>query len=773
MINLKKWQNFPLRLSKEEKGVSFITVLIILLMGSVIIASLLSIVSTGAKVGIVYDENSKELYSANAGIDDGIWQIKYNHLSSSFTGYSPYEYEDSYDYTLPEQVNDMDVDVGIKNIWVPVISPVPAASEAATIVNNAQLIVTGSNISETDYNYKIKIQYYPQSGETLNVDSIGIWLPPGFTYQYGSCVLEEDDSQPYYVDPASDTAYVPHCGNQAIIWNFDSLPFYQLPDVYSGDFPMVAEIKFKYIAGGSGGTPLVMSWITTNGVSAIPYAWDADVRVFSISAAAGDIEIETYVSKSELRQLSSAISGDYIAVGNSLMVDTNHDYYDIKDSLLADSDASVEDIPDDAQVAAAYLYWSAWRAEGATTSVFSDTCNNFGDWINGGDWSISSNRFRSHYNNGSRLLTLHLQGPVKDLDLSSYQTGLITVSWDQSESGTLEPDDGLDFALSGDGGTTWSGDIQAFRDDNPSSSFSYTIPVQYRTDHFKIRFRIASCSGSNEYVYIDNISVNVSTPDTNVNFSINGDQVYLDVDGEPQQGTGSLISDKTQVLPNYNSDGTPNGFSYYCYKDVTALVQEYSDLGDGTNRTGNADYTVGGVTGSTGNQWSYAGWSLIVIYTSPETVGHQLYLYDKFMYAHNESNIDFDEDGQPGGSIRGFIVPDQIAGEENAARLTVFVGDGDSVYNGDYLQFNGTNLYNSVSPYNNVWNSRSSDVSAQEGIDIDTFNITWASNLLEQGDTYAEIDMPTDIDSWNLIYIIISFRSETTTGGALSFLIRS
>jgi hypothetical protein len=300
MNGFKKLHKFSARLSKKEKGASFVTVLIILLMCSIIIVSLLSIVFTGAKLGSVYEANSKELYSANAGIDDGIWQIKYDHLSSSFAGYSPYEYEDTYDYTLTEQVNDMDVDVDIRNIWVPVISPAPAASEASAIVNNAQLIVTGSNISEEDYNYKIKIEYYPQSGETLNVDSVGIWLPPGFTYQYGSCVLEKDDSQPYYVDPCSDTTYLDHCGNQAIIWSFDSLPFYQLPGVYSGDFPMVAEIKFKYTADSSG-IPLIMSWITTSGVSAIPYAWDADVRVFSISATAGGTEIETYISKSELR----------------------------------------------------------------------------------------------------------------------------------------------------------------------------------------------------------------------------------------------------------------------------------------------------------------------------------------------------------------------------------------------------------------------------------------------------------------------------------------
>jgi hypothetical protein len=43
---------------------------------------------------------------------------------------------------------------------------------------------------------------------------------------------------------------------------------------------------------------------------------------------------------------------------------------------------------------------------------------------------------------------------------------------------------------------------------------------------------------------------------------------------------------------------------------------------------------------------------------------------------------------------------------------------------------------------------------------------------LEAGDTSAQIDLPTDVDNWNIMYIILSFRSETTTGGSMSYLIR-
>ena len=150
----------------------------------------------------------------------------------------------------------------------------------------------------------------------------------------------------------------------------------------------------------------------------------------------------------------------------------------------------------------------------------------------------------------------------------------------------------------------------------------------------------------------------------------------------------------------------------------------------------------------------------------------------------------------PGGFISGFIVPDQIPGELNAAGLTVFVGEGDDCYDDDFIAFNAPDSYqthpqdipdsyklwdgtsstavpgsNTSSHPNNVWNGMSVDLTA-DGVDIDTFSITWASGMLQPHDTSARINMYTGTDNWNLIYIIISFRSSVTTGNALSYLIR-
>ena len=201
--------------------------------------------------------------------------------------------------------------------------------------------------------------------------------------------------------------------------------------------------------------------------------------------------------------------------------------------------------------------------------------------------------------------------------------------------------------------------------------------------------------------------------------------------------------------------------------------------------------------GDTRNEWSYAGWSLIIIYTSPFTKGHQLYIYDTFTYADHYTDIDpTGKTSGPGGVVSGFLVPQPIPGELYAANMTAFVGEGDWCYSDDFLAFNaparywnnaseipdnnpsrlwdGLNLpdHNNTQAHpDNVWNSHAKS-GFNDGVDIKTFYITWLSGLLHPGDTSARIDLPTGIDVWNLVYMIFSFRSATTTGGNLYFLIK-
>lgn len=357
--------------------------------------------------------------------------------------------------------------------------------------------------------------------------------------------------------------------------------------------------------------------------------------------------------------------------------------------------------------------------------------------------------------------------------MSSYASGKVKVSWQQWEEGLLESTDALRFQFSSDGGTTWSSMVTAFANDIGSTpqNFSYTVPDEYLTNNFKFRFYLKDFGGDGEYCHIDNFAVSemVFTADTTAIFKINGDQVYFDGEGNPQIGNQEIVATDWATLENQ-----PGEYSYASRLDVTQLVKAYSNPGNGENHTGNGIYTVGGVDADddTGSEWAYAGWSLFIIYSSPETAGHQLYLYDTFAFNHGNENLDFDDDGMPGGDIKGFLIPEPIPGEENAATLTVFIGEGDACYDGDYLRFNGTNLSDGAGDLDDVWDSRSIGMS-EDGVDIDTFYVTWASGLLEPGDTTAQLDLPSDTDNWNLIYIILSMRSETVTGGTVHYVIRN
>jgi hypothetical protein len=757
--------------TNREKGQALVLVLVVLLLGSVVVTPLLTMSAGGLLTSRVYEARSHALYAADAGVEDAVWQIKYDHLAERFIdpAYSAFDFNTTWGYDLPTPVNTENVSVTIQNLWMPTNIGIPAESTARAIIQAEKLIVTGASPVETSF--KIQVTYYPEPEEDLKIESIGVWLPPGFTYSQGSSNLEEDSQEGYYSVPmVSDYA-----GGHSIVWSFAAVPFTDFPFVQPMQTPMFTEVSFSYTSQQTGRKPEAVAWVTTSGVEDIPYSWDSDVRVFKILAVSGDTEVDAYITKTELRRMGAAMSGDYRAAGGTLMVKgpTNPNPYDIKYVLLSESDAAVSEIPEDAEVGAAFLYWSSWFQDSTVQRPFTDGCTDYNNWTAGSTWEINSSvRFRGYtYGKASPGLYVEMKNPV---DLSGQQPGTAFVSWDQWEGGTLEDSDVLYFAFSSDNGTTWSSNLEAFKNDIGSSAIDYwyTIPSQYLTDRFKLRFELAGFGESLEYCYLDNIAVSIMVPDTAAVFKIDGEQLYLDSGGQPQQGAQPLTATRWQVMPNY-SGGSYHGYSYSAYRDITALVKAFGATAPAPaeNRPGNGTYTVGSVDGSTGDQFSFAGWSIIIIYTSPQTNGHQLYLYDTYIHSPGNSNIDFDRDGQPGGTISGFLVPQPIEGETLAARLTCFVVEGDNCYSGDAIELNDTALSNALSPANNVWNSRSPDLTA-DGVDIDTFDINWASGILEPGDTTAQVDIPSDTDVWNIVYIIISFRSQTVTGGALSYLIR-
>ena len=834
----------------NERGNILILTLIFMLVGFLTVTPLLMYMGTGLKTGQIFEQRYGQLYAADAGIEDSAWQINYNHVETTCPGYNPYDYQSDYVYNLTEAVNDHDVQVTIRNTWVPLGLEPPNPSGAQRIITGIppstapKVIVTGNALENVPDTYEIKIQYYPSPDENLRIKQVGIWLPSGFSFDMtGSCNLAG-----YYVS----REIVPHAGGEAVIWTLDEYPFagapplQPFPGVNPARSPMVGKITFKY-TGPQGKSPSAVAWIDTNldltqgADPPITYAWDADTRVFHVVSTAGNTTVESYLAKNEIRKLGSAIGGDYFATGNSLIggnlnsPDNYHYrlYNSTQATIITSSDES-SGIPASARIEAAYLYWTGWidwhNYTPPTFSIFHDDCSDFNQWTTGARWAIDTpaggaGRFRTWGGSNpppeNNTLTLK-----NSLDLSSYEPGTVTVSWDQSTGGSWDwfARDGFYFAFSGDGGSTWSGNIEAFRGSNPPDYFTYTIPAQYLTDDFEIRFFFNSTSNS-RYVYIDNITIteslyNLKYPSsptaenlkTLVEDTARVNKVLLNnvpvtartyqtlypgqFDDTAFEGTWfyTAMSDVTFLLRQWVADGDidSNGAGNYSFGHYYVGINPEAD-----NYRGNAhdssyqfDFWSGG--GSTGYPLgtpspnpppnsrytaAHAGWSLLIIYSSPETHGHQLFLYDiqnpnfDFFFGWN-NNVDFNQDGSSGGVISGFQVPDSVPGETLAGRITVMVGEGDAGYSGDRFIVNGSYL-NDGAGYgtNNIWNGSSRGLTV-DGIDIDRFDITWSRGILAPGDTSAQINIPTGTDGFTMIYMIISFRSEVKKEGALHYLIR-
>jgi hypothetical protein len=822
---------------KSEKGQALLIVMLVMLVSSLVLPPMLSYASSGLKTGKdVFEERMYLSYAADAGVEDGMWQVKTKNLPDLFPNYERYGYYDyshinEWSYNLSDRyaetgiVNGNDVEVTFQNVWMPKYIPAPSPAEAEYIADEGNLVVYGSLSGTSGTEFQIKVVYYWNSnpgdpdydlnGENLRVQKIGIWLPPGFEYN-GSLA-----GVPTGCDP--NTEYVPYKGGKAVVWSFPSSPNYPRLTDFGGDTgsdnPVVRSITFEF-TGPEGRTPgTALAWMVSTGVVGISYSWDSSVRLYKIISEATDLAenpeeedktftVEAYAATTDVLKRGAAICGDYCAIGGTLLTptpDPNDPYWErYRSKLFKDSPATVQSsnpnapfyISPDAGVDLAYLYWSGWLEN--KNLVWGDGCNSFTNWTHDTDWTIVNEQFRGHNNGpGTAYLTTNF-----NLDLSAYVGQTVTVSWAQAKGGSIESSDELDYAFSANGGNSWSPDYRAFRGGYYyiPPTMTVNIPSGYITSQFRMRFNLVGFtqgSGSDEEcAYIDDISIYVT------------------------YGLGSLVENArvNQIRFNgVNLTAKPadiqtkvvgGGSLYYsCKYDVTSLV---TGNGSGTYTVGHVlgwsgnypmyDYTTGEPSGETtayplatpaykvggtwdnNTQFSYAAWSLVLVYSSPETQGHQLYLYEDFTSATTGGNLNFDG-GAAGGTIGGFIAPDAIKQEGNAAHLTCFVGDGDEHYANDYIQFNGegstakrlwdgtistTNPPNNESDPRNVWNSKSLGM-AESGIDIDTFSVAYPT--IQPGATWAYIYMPVQ-EYVTLVYIILSFRSDIVPASTVSYLVK-
>jgi hypothetical protein len=103
------------RLTSAQAGQALIIVLIFLLLGSLTLIPTLAHISTSLKTNQMYQKKTDELYTADSGIEDGLWRIKYDFMGID---YDPYDFETSWPYQT-QDLNGMTANFTVKNVWFP------------------------------------------------------------------------------------------------------------------------------------------------------------------------------------------------------------------------------------------------------------------------------------------------------------------------------------------------------------------------------------------------------------------------------------------------------------------------------------------------------------------------------------------------------------------------------------------------------------------------------------------------------------------------------
>ena len=220
------------KLAAGEKGQTLIIVMILMLVSALVIAPMLSHVSSGLKTGKeVYEERMKLFYAADAGVEDALWYLQYeDRMLQLDSDWEPDDIDWTTNYDLTDEVNDDDVNVTICYIWLleGLNDPTPEINDEVTVAgyfntNDLTNYIADFNIEEAD----------------VNVNRIGVWMPYGYQYVEDSVTINGvpigqslSDYPPELRDRMSEILHLvrnpseeSHRDGTALLWNYSGTEF--------------------------------------------------------------------------------------------------------------------------------------------------------------------------------------------------------------------------------------------------------------------------------------------------------------------------------------------------------------------------------------------------------------------------------------------------------------------------------------------------------------------------------------------------------------------
>ena len=198
----------------------------------------------------------------------------------------------------------------------------------------------------------------------------------------------------------------------------------------------------------------------------------------------------------------------------------------------------------------------------------------------------------------------------------------------------------------------------------------------------------------------------------------------------------------------YGFSQHPDWHYYQATADVTALVSKWTA----------ADFRVTDVDAvemaNADAHLAFSAWTLVVFYQRTGDELRNLALFDGFTHVAPEFGL-----GAAAVTLSGFLIPPGYT-----AKMTAFTYEGDTVYSGDKLLFNGQHLTSTGNPKDNFFNgsrtflgapvSGASDVpklggqaGTMGGYDLDTVDVT---SLVKAGDKSAKLSAESAEDKFLL-----------------------